>query len=67
VTARVPRSRQTTAACRRSSGLPVDLAQRLLAELDQLRAELDVDRGTCSMSLDPMAGVILTFAGPPGA
>jgi hypothetical protein len=49
------------------AGLPVDLAQRLLAELDQLRAELNVYRGhLLDVSLDPMAGVILTFVGSPG-
>jgi hypothetical protein len=49
------------------AGLPVDLAQRLLAELDQLRGELNVYRGhLLDVSLNPMGGVILTFAGPPG-
>ena len=49
------------------AGLPVDQAQRLLAELDQLRAELNVYRGhLLDVSLVPMGGVILTFAGPPG-
>ena len=49
------------------AGLPVDLAQRLLAELDQLRAELNVYRGhLLDVSLNPMGGVVLTFAGPPG-
>ena len=49
------------------AGLPVDLAQRLLAELDQLRADLNVYRGhLLDVSLNPMGGVILTFAGPPG-
>jgi hypothetical protein len=49
------------------AGLPVDLAQRLLAELDQLRSELDVYRGhLLDVSLSPMGGVSLTFAGPPG-
>ncbi|HYZ54756.1 MAG TPA: ATP-binding protein, partial [Streptosporangiaceae bacterium] len=49
------------------AGLPVDLAQRLLAELDQLRAELNVYRGhLLDVSLDPMGRVVLTFAGPPG-
>jgi DNA polymerase III delta prime subunit len=49
------------------AGLPVDLAQRLLAELDQLRAELNVYRGhLLDVSLGPMGGVALTFAGPPG-
>jgi ATPase family associated with various cellular activities (AAA) len=48
------------------AGLPVDLAQRLLAELDQLRAELNVYRGhLLDVSLSP-GGVALTFAGPPG-
>jgi hypothetical protein len=49
------------------AGLPVDLAQRLLAELDQLRAELNVYRGhLLDVSLSPMGGVSLTFAGPSG-
>jgi ATPase family associated with various cellular activities (AAA) len=49
------------------AGLPVGLAQRLLAELDQLRAELNVYRGhLLDVSLDPMGRVILGFAGPPG-
>lgn len=49
------------------AGLPVDVAQRLLAELDQLRAELNVYRGhLLDVSLNPMGGVVLTFAGPPG-
>jgi hypothetical protein len=49
------------------AGLPVELAQRLLAELDRLRAELNVYRGhLLEVSLDPMGGVSLTFAGPPG-
>src|SRR5581483_6345858 len=49
------------------AGLPVALAQRLLADLDQLRAELNVYRGhLLDVSLDQMGGVILAFAGPPG-
>jgi DNA polymerase III delta prime subunit len=49
------------------AGLPVDLAQRLLADLDQLRAELNVYRGhLLDVSLGPMGGVDLTFADPPG-
>jgi ATPase family associated with various cellular activities (AAA) len=49
------------------AGLPVDLAQRLLAELDQLRADLNVYRShLLDVSLNPMGGVILTFAAPPG-
>jgi hypothetical protein len=49
------------------AGLPVGLAQRLLAELDQLRGELNVYRGhLLDVSLNPMGGVVLTFAGPPG-
>jgi ATPase family associated with various cellular activities (AAA) len=49
------------------AGLPVGPAQRLIAELDQLRAELNVYRGhLLDVSLDPMGGVILTFARPPG-
>jgi hypothetical protein len=49
------------------AGLPVARAQHLLAELDQLRAELNVYRGhLLDVSLTPMGGVSLTFAGPPG-
>ena len=48
-------------------GLPVGQAQRLLAELDQLRADLNVYRGhLLDVSLDPMGRVNLSFAGPPG-
>jgi ATPase family associated with various cellular activities (AAA) len=48
------------------AGLPVDLAQRLLAELDRLRAELNVYRGhLLDVSVDPMGGVALAFAAPP--
>ena len=49
------------------AGLPVGLAQRLLADLDQLRADLNVYRGhLLDVSLDPMGGVNLTFAGSSG-
>jgi hypothetical protein len=49
------------------AGLPVDQAQRLLAELDRLRAELNVYRGhLLEVSLSPMGGVTLCFAPPPG-
>src|SRR6516225_5860220 len=49
------------------AGLPVDVAQGLLAELDQLRAELNVYRGhLLDVSLNSMGGVILTFVDPPG-
>jgi hypothetical protein len=49
------------------AGLPTGLAQGLLAELDQLRAELNVYRGhLLDVSLNPMGGVVLTFAAPPG-
>jgi len=49
------------------AGLPVRLAQRLLANLDQLRAELNVYCGhLLDVSLDPMGGVILAFADLPG-
>jgi hypothetical protein len=49
------------------AGLPVRLAQRLLADLDQLRAELNVYCGRLlDVSLDPMGGVILAFADLPG-
>jgi ATPase family associated with various cellular activities (AAA) len=49
------------------AGLPVDLAQRLLAELDQLRADLNVYRGhLLDVSLNPMGQVVLSFADSPG-
>src|SRR5215475_1669196 len=49
------------------AGLPVSLAQGLLAELDQLRAELNVYRGhLLDVSLNPFGGVVLNFAAPPG-
>jgi hypothetical protein len=49
------------------AGLPVDLAQRLLAELDQLRADLNVYRGhLLDVSLNPMGQVVLSFADGPG-
>jgi ATPase family associated with various cellular activities (AAA) len=49
------------------AGLPVSVAQSLLAELDQLRAELNVYRcHLLDVSLDPMGGVSLAFAPPPG-
>ncbi|MGN6791356.1 MAG: AAA family ATPase, partial [Streptosporangiaceae bacterium] len=49
------------------AGLPVGLAQGVLAELDQLRADLNVYRGhLLDVSLGPMRQVILTFADPPG-
>jgi hypothetical protein len=46
------------------AGLPVDAAQRLLAELDELRAQLNVYRGhLLEVSVTPM-GVSLGFAAP---
>ena len=49
------------------AGLPVSLAQGLLAELDQLRAELNVYRShLLDVSLNPFGGVVLNFAAPPG-
>src|SRR5215469_789076 len=48
------------------AGLPVEGAQRLLAELDQLRADLNVYRGhLIDVTLDPMGRMSLSFAGPP--
>jgi hypothetical protein len=48
------------------AGLPVAAAQSVLAELDQLRSELNVYRGhLLDVALNPMGGgVILTFAVP---
>jgi DNA polymerase III delta prime subunit len=49
------------------AGLPVEVAQGLLAELDRLRADLNVYRGhLLDVSLNQMGGVVLTFAGPSG-
>jgi hypothetical protein len=49
------------------AGLPVDAAQRLLAELDRLRAELNVYRGyLLDVSLGPAGQLSLAFADPPG-
>ena len=48
------------------AGLPVDAAQRLLTELDELRAQLNVYRGhLLEVSLTPV-GVHLGFAAPSG-
>jgi hypothetical protein len=48
------------------AGLPLDEAQQLLAELDRLRAELNVYRGhLLDVSLGPMGQIILGFADPP--
>jgi len=49
------------------AGLPVGQAQQVLAELDQLRAELNVYRGhLLDVSIEPMGGVSLRFTDPPG-
>ena len=49
------------------AGLPVEDAQRLLAELDRLRADLNVYRGhLLDVSIDQMGQLRLTFADPPG-
>jgi len=49
------------------AGLPVGPAQRLLAELDHLRADLNVYRGhLLDVSLDAMGRPMLTFTAPPG-
>jgi cell division protease FtsH len=49
------------------AGLPVGQAQEMLAELDRLRAELNVYRGhLLDVSLDPMGGIVLDFVRPPG-
>jgi hypothetical protein len=48
------------------AGLPVADAQGVLAELDQLRAELNVYRGhLLEVALEPMGGVVLSFTSPP--
>ena len=49
------------------AGLPVAEAQAVLTELDQLRSTLNVYRGhLLDVALNPMGGVILSFAVPPG-
>ena len=49
------------------AGLPVDAAQAVLAELDQLRSELNVYRGhLLDVSLNTGGGVQLGFAAPSG-
>jgi len=49
------------------AGLPVTEAQAVLAELDQLRAELNVYRGhLLDVTLAPMGGIHLAFAVRPG-
>jgi hypothetical protein len=49
------------------AGLPVAQAQHLLAELDQLRAELNVYRGhLLDASLNQFGGITLAFAPPAG-
>src|ERR1700735_5337761 len=49
------------------AGLPVDGAQRVLAELDQRRSELNVSRGhLLEVSLTPGGGVSLGLAAPSG-
>ena len=48
------------------AGLPVEDAQRLLAELDRLRADLNVYRGhLLDVSIDQIGQLRLTFADPP--
>ena len=48
------------------AGLAVDLAQQLLADLDQLRTDLNVYRGhLLDVSVDAMGRVVLGFARPP--
>jgi DNA polymerase III delta prime subunit len=49
------------------AGLPVSEAQAVLAELDQLRSELNVYRGhLLDVTLTPMGGIHLAFAVRPG-
>lgn len=49
------------------AGLPVDSAQSLLAELDELRAERNVYRGhLLDVSLTAMGAIALSFAEPSG-
>ncbi len=48
------------------AGLPVDAAQRVLAELDELRSELNVYRGHLLEVAITQGGVSLGFAAPSG-
>jgi hypothetical protein len=49
------------------AGLPVNEAQAVLAELDQLRSQLNVYRGhLLDVTLTPMGGIDLAFAARPG-
>jgi hypothetical protein len=49
------------------AGLPTAQAQQLLAELDRLRAQLNVYRGhLLDVSLSPFGGITLDFAQPSG-
>jgi DNA polymerase III delta prime subunit len=49
------------------AGLPIAIAQTLLAELDELRNRLNVYRGhLLEASITSMGGLVLTFAEPPG-
>jgi hypothetical protein len=49
------------------AGLPVGQSQQVLADLDRLRAQLNVYRGhLLDVSLDSMGGVVLAFVQPPG-
>jgi len=48
------------------AGLPVDVAQAVLAEIDELRSRLNVYRGhVLDVSISPMGGVVLAFAEVP--
>jgi len=48
------------------AGLPVDVAQAVLAEIDDLRNRLNVYRGhVLDVSMSPMGGVVLAFAEVP--
>jgi hypothetical protein len=56
-------SEHVTALMVEVAGLPVGEAQAVLAELDQLRAELNVYRGhLLDVTLTPMGGIHLAFA-----
>jgi len=49
------------------AGLPVNEAQSVFAELDQLRSELNVYRGhLLDATVTPMGGIQLAFVAPPG-
>src|SRR5580693_15288 len=63
----LPNGPDSTLGCLKLAGLPGNEAQAVLAELDQLRSELNVYRGhLLDVTLTPMGGIDLAFAARPG-